>query len=135
MELLAPEGMAGGVEQRQIVEEVLVRPLAERIGERLVLELPGGHDGLLAPPSTRSKRRKRRVQRSKTPWKSGPEPIGQSTGLHGIPSTRSISSISWSGSRPRRSSLLMKVTIGTRRIRHTSNNSMGGTRMGRMPVK
>ena len=47
-------------------------------------------------------------------------PIGQVTGAHAIFSTRSISSSSSIGSRPSRSSLLMKVMIGVSRSRHTS---------------
>jgi hypothetical protein len=47
-------------------------------------------------------------------------PIGQVTGAHGIFSTASISSISSTGGRPSRSSLLMKVMIGVSRRRHTS---------------
>ncbi len=47
-------------------------------------------------------------------------PIGQVTGAHSIRSTRSISSSSSVGSRPSRSSLLMKVMIGVSRRRHTS---------------
>ena len=47
-------------------------------------------------------------------------PIGQVTGAHSIPSTRSISSSRSVGSRPSRSSLLMNVMIGVSRRRHTS---------------
>ena len=54
------------------------------------------------------------------PRNSRPMPMGQVTGLHAIPSTLSISSKSASGSRPSRSSLLMKVMIGVSRSRHTS---------------
>ncbi len=50
---------------------------------------------------------------------SCPEPIGQLTGLQGMPSTRSISSSRSSGSLPSRSILLMKVMIGMPRIRQT----------------
>jgi hypothetical protein len=51
-------------------------------------------------------------------------PIGQVTGVQRIDSTRSISSSSSSGSRPSRSSLLMKLMMGVVRSRHTSISLM-----------
>ena len=56
------------------------------------------------------------------PEKPGPEPTGQLMGAQGMPRTFSISSSSSSGGRPRRSILLMKVVIGTPRIRQTWNS-------------
>ena len=53
-----------------------------------------------------------------------PCPSGQLTGLQGMPSTCSISSIRSKGSLPTRSILLMKVTIGMPRIRQTWNSLM-----------
>ncbi len=54
------------------------------------------------------------------PDSSRPMPMGQVTGAHWMPSTRSISSSSSTGGRPSRSSLLMKVMIGVSRSRQTS---------------
>ena len=51
-----------------------------------------------------------------------PMPIGQVIGAHWMPSTVSISSSSSIGSRPSRSSLLMKVMIGVSRRRQTSSS-------------
>jgi hypothetical protein len=51
-------------------------------------------------------------------------PIGQVIGAHWMPSTDSISSSSSMGSRPSRSSLLMKVTMGVSRRRHTASSLM-----------
>ncbi len=51
-------------------------------------------------------------------------PMGQVTGAQPMPSTFSISSSSASGSRPSRSSLLMKVMIGVSRSRQTSISLM-----------
>ena len=48
--------------------------------------------------------------------------MGQLIGLHGMPSTRSISSIRSSGSCPSRSILLMNVTMGILRMRQTSKS-------------
>ena len=47
-------------------------------------------------------------------------PIGQDSGTHSICSLSSMSARMSSGSRPSRSSLLMKVMIGVLRIRQTS---------------
>jgi hypothetical protein len=58
---------------------------------------------------------------SKTPPKRFPIPTGQVNGATGMPSTRSISSISSSGSRTSRSILLMNVMIGVLRERQTSS--------------
>ena len=58
------------------------------------------------------------------PASSRPIPMGQVTGAQPIPSTFSISSSSASGSRPSRSSLLMKVMIGVSRSRQTSISLM-----------
>ncbi len=49
-------------------------------------------------------------------------PIGQLAGVTSSASRRSISSMRSKGSRPSRSSLLMKVMIGTSRSRQTSNS-------------
>ena len=54
------------------------------------------------------------------PRSSRPMPMGQVTGAPRMRSTRSISSRSSSGSRPSRSSLFTKVTIGVSRSRQTS---------------
>jgi len=54
------------------------------------------------------------------PFSSRPMPIGQVTGAQVTLSTFSISSSRSSGSRPSRSSLLMKVMIGVSRSRQTS---------------
>jgi hypothetical protein len=59
---------------------------------------------------------------SKTPPNRFPMPTGHVNGTAGIPSTCSISSISSSGSRTSRSSLLMNVMIGVARARHTSSS-------------
>jgi hypothetical protein len=59
---------------------------------------------------------------SNTPPKRLPMPTGHVKGTTDMPSTRSISSISSSGSRTSRSSLLMKVMIGVLRERHTSRS-------------
>jgi hypothetical protein len=53
-----------------------------------------------------------------------PVPSGQLAGLHGMPSTRSISSSSSKGSLPSRSILLTKVTMGMPRMRQTWNSLM-----------
>ena len=47
-------------------------------------------------------------------------PTGQENGMHGMPSTDSISSRITSGSRTSRSILLMKVMIGVLRARQTA---------------
>jgi len=49
-------------------------------------------------------------------------PIGQVAGVTSSARSDSISLISSNGSRASRSSLLMKVMIGTSRNRHTSNS-------------
>ena len=49
-------------------------------------------------------------------------PIGQLAGVVSSARVCSISSSRSKGSRPSRSSLLMKVMIGTSRSRHTSNS-------------
>ena len=51
-------------------------------------------------------------------------PIGQVIGAHWMPSTDSTSSSRSIGSRPSRSSLLMKVKIGVWRIRQISISLM-----------
>ncbi len=51
-------------------------------------------------------------------------PIGQVSGAQEIFSTFSISSSRSTGSRPSRSSLLMKVMMGVSRSRHTSISLM-----------
>jgi len=56
------------------------------------------------------------------PAKLRPRPIGQFTGAVSSASVFSISSRSSKGSRLSRSILLMKVTIGMSRSRHTSNS-------------
>jgi len=58
---------------------------------------------------------------SNTPPKPLPMPTGQVKGTAGMPSVRSISSISTSGSCTSRSNLLMKVMIGVLRARQTSS--------------
>ena len=56
------------------------------------------------------------------PPKLLPWPTGQVIGTQGMPSSRSISSSSSSGSRTSRSILLTKVMIGVSRWRQTSNS-------------
>ena len=51
-----------------------------------------------------------------------PCPTGQVSGAQGMPSARSISSISAIGSRTSRSILLMKVRMGVPRARQTSSS-------------
>ena len=58
------------------------------------------------------------------PFSARPMPIGQVIGAQTTPSTFSISSSSSIGSRPSRSSLLMKVMIGVSRRRQTSMSLM-----------
>ena len=58
------------------------------------------------------------------PASARPMPIGQVTGAQAILSTCSISSSSSIGSRPSRSSLLMKVMMGVSRSRQTSISLM-----------
>ena len=58
-------------------------------------------------------------RRSITPWKCLPMPTGQVNGTTSMPSSRSISSISTSGSCTSRSILLTKVRIGVLRARQT----------------
>ncbi len=62
------------------------------------------------------------VVRSSTPRKSPAIPTGQVNGVGTSPVRVWISSISSSGSRPGRSHLFTTVTIGTPRLRHTSNS-------------
>ena len=59
---------------------------------------------------------------STVPTKSRPRPTGQFTGVVSSASVFSISSSRSNGSRLSRSILLMKVTIGMSRRRHTSNS-------------
>ena len=68
------------------------------------------------PARTRASARSRR---SITPWKTLPMPTGQVKGTTAMPSSRSISSISASGSCTSRSILLTKVRIGVLRARQT----------------
>jgi hypothetical protein len=58
------------------------------------------------------------------PFSARPMPMGHVAGAQVMPSTRSISSSSSTGSRPSRSSLLMKVMIGVSRRRQTSISLM-----------
>src|ERR1041384_3558155 len=60
------------------------------------------------PPTVRSKRCICLVRRSYTPWNSKPVPMGQFTGNAPMPSTRSRSSSSCSGSPPRAAPLVLE---------------------------
>ncbi len=73
------------------------------------------------PPTTRWNRCTRWVERSNTPRKRSPEPMGQFIGTVRMSKVLAISSSSSSGSRAGRSHLLTKVSTGRRRRRHTSN--------------
>ena len=62
------------------------------------------------------------VAHSIRPRSSPATPTGQVTGIGRSPIVCSTSSSSSSASRPGRSHLLTKVSTGTPRLRHTSNN-------------